>query len=348
MTKQIILTGTTANDRSGDPLRTAFTKINQNFTELYDSTTYLPPEITLTINNTNNTTPEDNGALHVLGGVTIERALTVNEMVHVGNGAVNNQFMNPVIVAKSSGSTYVQSALINSDGHGSADLVAYADNGTEEGGWIDMGIAGSVFDDPNYSITDPGDGYIFVQGVDDGISHGELVLCTGSAGIHKDIVFGTGGYMRENTRMTLDHGLQCLHIIMDTDVTTESNGAFWLYGGAKIEKTLNVGGSYVASTVDTSGGTDQATAVALDLSKQIHKLWTGTYSLANGTEGQVLRVVRKSGIDNATLCRIYVSKSRIAGVEYINNFIDPFANGSDIVTFIFTDGAWQAQGGLWD
>lgn len=37
MAKQIINIGQTANDKSGDPLRTAFTKVNQNFTEIYDA-----------------------------------------------------------------------------------------------------------------------------------------------------------------------------------------------------------------------------------------------------------------------------------------------------------------------
>ncbi len=35
MTQQVINIGTTANDGSGDPLRTAFNKINSNFTEIY-------------------------------------------------------------------------------------------------------------------------------------------------------------------------------------------------------------------------------------------------------------------------------------------------------------------------
>lgn len=35
MTRQLINIGTTANDGAGDPLRTAFNKINNNFTELY-------------------------------------------------------------------------------------------------------------------------------------------------------------------------------------------------------------------------------------------------------------------------------------------------------------------------
>jgi hypothetical protein len=42
MAKQIINLGTAANDGSGDPLRTAFTKINANFTELYAATTTSP------------------------------------------------------------------------------------------------------------------------------------------------------------------------------------------------------------------------------------------------------------------------------------------------------------------
>ena len=37
MAKQIINIGRTANDRSGDPLRVAFNKVNENFTELYSA-----------------------------------------------------------------------------------------------------------------------------------------------------------------------------------------------------------------------------------------------------------------------------------------------------------------------
>jgi len=37
MAQEIINIGTTPNDGTGDPLRTAFTKVNENFTELYDT-----------------------------------------------------------------------------------------------------------------------------------------------------------------------------------------------------------------------------------------------------------------------------------------------------------------------
>ena len=35
MAQQIINIGHTANDKGGDPIRTAFNKVNENFTELY-------------------------------------------------------------------------------------------------------------------------------------------------------------------------------------------------------------------------------------------------------------------------------------------------------------------------
>jgi hypothetical protein len=46
MAKQIIGIGTTANDGTGDPLRNAFNKTNENFTELYGGAGVLADSIT--------------------------------------------------------------------------------------------------------------------------------------------------------------------------------------------------------------------------------------------------------------------------------------------------------------
>ena len=40
MAKQSINIGSSANDKTGDPLRTAFNKINENFTELYGASPF--------------------------------------------------------------------------------------------------------------------------------------------------------------------------------------------------------------------------------------------------------------------------------------------------------------------
>ena len=39
MTQQLINVGTTANDGAGDPLRTAFIKANNNFSQLFEAAT---------------------------------------------------------------------------------------------------------------------------------------------------------------------------------------------------------------------------------------------------------------------------------------------------------------------
>ena len=53
MAKQTVNIGTTANDRTGDNLRTAFNKINENFSELYtglglETNVFKPPVLTQT------------------------------------------------------------------------------------------------------------------------------------------------------------------------------------------------------------------------------------------------------------------------------------------------------------
>ncbi len=62
MAKQVINIGSSANDKSGDPLRTAFNKVNENFTELYaraentDSQTLSLVDNTLSISGGNSVT----------------------------------------------------------------------------------------------------------------------------------------------------------------------------------------------------------------------------------------------------------------------------------------------------
>lgn len=92
--------------------------------------------------------------------------------------------------------------------------------------------------------------------------------------------------------------------------------------------------------------TNVVTATPLDLNKQVQKLTDGVYSLADGSEGQIMYLVQQTGATGTA--RVYVSNCRINGVEYLNNFIDPFASSNNVVQMLFTDGAWQSIGGLWD
>lgn len=87
-------------------------------------------------------------------------------------------------------SSFVQTALVNTGtGTGSsADFIAYASNGTNESGWIDMGITNQSFNDPTFSLTGPGDGYVFMSGAIAGVvtvssfnvASGNLNIITGT------------------------------------------------------------------------------------------------------------------------------------------------------------------------
>ncbi len=89
-----------------------------------------------------------------------------------------------------SSNSFVQTALVNTGaGSGSsADFIAYASNGTNESGWIDMGITNQSFNDPTFSLTGPGDGYVFMSGAIAGVT---AVSQYSVAGSNLNLITGT-------------------------------------------------------------------------------------------------------------------------------------------------------------
>lgn len=146
---------------------------------------------------------QSTGGSSVLAGVTVGGALYTTTDIYAGAGALAQTQVttNPIIVAKDTGATYAQIAMINSSSTGSSDFAAYSDNGTDTAGWVDMGFTGSGFNDTAYTITGKNDGYIFAQSVSGVGLTGNLVLATGGNGTTKDIVFGTGGFLAANEKM---------------------------------------------------------------------------------------------------------------------------------------------------
>ena len=124
--------------------------------------------------------------------------------VYAGNGATwqnQVQLANVLYVGADVGEAYVQAAMINTGGNGSADWVAYANNGNTDQGWVDMGFTGNTYNDPEFTVTGPNDGYVFAQG--NASYGGNLVLATGNIGTTKDIIFATGGFQTGNIRARL-------------------------------------------------------------------------------------------------------------------------------------------------
>jgi len=89
--------------------------------------------------------------------------------LYVGAEAQNFEtsagLQDPAIIASIDTPDYAQIAFQNKGGaaNSSTDFIAYANNGTDDSGYIDMGITSGAFSDPDFTITGPNDGYIFFE-----------------------------------------------------------------------------------------------------------------------------------------------------------------------------------------
>ncbi len=128
----------------------------------------------------------------VLGGTTIS----------VGPNANTLNLANSTLVISSTSNAYIQAVINNVSDNGSADWVAQGHLGNDDGGWVDLGFTSSFYSDPDYTITGPGDGYVFTQAYlpsqAPAIGNGSLILATGENGDERDIIFGTGGFLTAN------------------------------------------------------------------------------------------------------------------------------------------------------
>jgi hypothetical protein len=132
-------------------------------------------------------------------------------------------------------------------------------------------------------------------------------------------------------------------------VVTNSPGGFTV-GTSVVTIGGAVGGTTgvddITTTVESLTNIVQATA--LDLTKSVQKLTDGYYTLADGVEGQIMYLVRQP--DAGPEVEIDVSNGRVGNNVYDGIAFFPFSgSGSgNMTTLIFTDGAWQAEGGSWD
>ena len=168
---------------------------------------------------------------------------------------------NPLMGAGGNANNYVQNYIrnINAGGSASADFVAYSDNGTDVSGWIDIGITSSTYNEGDFAVTGPGEGYIFMSATNGSGTSGNLVIATDSTGVYNDIVFQTGGFTDKHTLAHFRTG-QGLVIDATTESTSNATGALVVNGGVGIKGTLYVdsivtpgGGGYVTSVTPHSG-----------------------------------------------------------------------------------------------
>lgn len=107
MAKQTINIGTTPNDGTGDPIRDAMEKINENFDEIYSS--YIAEGSVTTGNSTVNTVISNTGGLVVSNSTISAVANTTN--FTVGNASIKSVLTSSQLYVN--GTSTVGSALVN-------------------------------------------------------------------------------------------------------------------------------------------------------------------------------------------------------------------------------------------
>ena len=292
------------------------------------------------------------GALTVVGGVGVQGNLNVAGDLDV-NGTVDfsgvtllpigesaNSFAaeltNPVVVVTADLDDYAQIAFQNksNDANASTDFIAYQNNGDDDNGWIDMGITSSDFDDPDFTITGPGDGYIFVSGLPGGTSRGNLVLATDATGTQNKIIFAAGGLDSDATQMEITPGVN-VHIEIPTASTSPTTGALTVVGGVGIQGDVNIQGSITFGGEGTQVGT-------ANLAVEAPFIFTGdgstsqTNDLGIVTEGKYV-------IPGLLPTRTIVNKSLVADVATLTTSVNhPYLQG-DVVTVTGVDGTFNGE-----
>jgi hypothetical protein len=149
--------------------------------------------------------------------------------------------------------------------------------------------------------------------------------------------------------------------VTQTNTSIETTGNISTTGNVSVGNTLTVSGVAVMSTQAPVGGSSE-TPTALSLAKSVQILDGSNYSLANGVEGQIMYFVpatgntRGSAVIVANARRWDYSDTGNAVIEQnltwfcFDNVIAVLENNDTyaVSMAIFTDGAWNLQGGSKD
>ena len=202
-------------------------------------------------------------ALQALGTVVAPDGvsnLTVVDNIYIGNGeafASTAALTNPTLVIESDFADYSQVAFRNA-GAGTAsstDYIAYANNGSDSSGYVDMGITSNNFSDPDFTITGANDGYVFMVAPQGTTGMGNLVLATSDTGTDNKIVFAAGGLASNNTQMEIVPDVK-VAISIATPSTSPSTGALVVNGGVGITGDVNIAGNISFGGSGTSTSTN--------------------------------------------------------------------------------------------
>jgi hypothetical protein len=199
---------------------------------------------------------------------TLAKGLFSNDVLNVG--------INPIVydnvIAQFTGSstTYLQSVIKNTNGVGSSDFVAYANNSSGSNNFIDMGINGAGFNDPLYTSMKPYDGYLFNYGPSAGDYRGNLVIGTSSSSAK--VKFIAGGTLTANIVGQFDKSL------------------YEFYNPLNVTGDITSTGNVHGTSIHFSDGSIQTTSLTTRLNAAFLKANNALANTSNGIFGYNLTV----------------------------------------------------------
>ena len=211
---------------------------------------------------------------------------------------------------------FVQFALKNHNSGNSAstDLIAYSSSGDNDSGWIDLGITSATYDDPEFTVTGPNTGYLFMSAPDE---NGLVTTISGG---------------------TLSASATTITVADTTGFPT--SGTLVIAGGEQ----ATYSGKTATTFTGVTRGVNSSTAATHTTGTRVYKLSTATYTgdllIGTGTGGSHNDIVIFSGGFDAGNERIRV----------IGNTRTGHAEGVEIIAATqstsSTTGALRVNGGI--
>lgn len=196
---------------------------------------------------------------------------------------------------------FVQFALKNKNTGASAstDVIAYASNGDNDSGWMDMGITSETFADTTYGVTGPDDGYLFMSAPVGSSGNGSVFISTSNNGQHNDIVFSTNGFTAGTERMRIVGVSRAgkpagVDVNIATTSTSTTTGALRVNGGIGLQGNLYVGGNVsIVGNISFGGAGTTVSSQSLTVENPISFL--GNSNPGNSYDTGVVGIYKNGG-----------------------------------------------------
>jgi hypothetical protein len=175
---------------------------------------------------------------------------------------------------------------INTGANSSSDVFLTADNGTFLEGYVDIGIASSSYNYPDYGLIGPNDGYFLVAG-NTTTGGGDLILATE---LQNDIIFAVNGVNTVNDVMRLSAANTNLQIYPNIPSVNTGTGSLVVTGGVGVS-----GNVYASGIYDNGLELGVYSQASFNKANTVNVYAYSAYSTANSAQANTINI---QGVDD--------------------------------------------------